>query len=289
MKRVKVIIKEVKVPVIVMGVPIDGYYNTYLAVPTPYSCKLRARLMVKAWKGERGSEPPAKALLHGANLTVSERIMLYADAVLSRLGLGRVDGEVAVSCDRLLPEASIFAVATLEVLKSLLESRSEELKLLTDVLARVDEEFIRCDPGYMKAIRCSRMHGAPCIVRGFEEVLCSEGAPLCAEVEWVHLAPCKDPCLSLRPRLDSYALSLTLKLTSHVIASVARALREGALAPAELDLAMLLYALESSLVNLDGRTSGLIGPVHGALKPLSGFRAIEFYKIKMVDEPCRSA
>jgi len=236
------------VPVILVGIPVPGLFNTYLAVP---SVCIEVSVSVRRGRECRLESPHLDDELR--NL-VEEflRVLcrLRGDAIDVRIGLRN-------AVPRQLPVLGMYVALTNAILARVLGVYGHDLaKAARHVVEYVDSTIVEdLDPGAIMALRCADALLRPCIARGLEYI------------------EARSPRLSfgfeVRERMEaSYRiisavsrelLSLILKLESLLVREALEAMSEGNHCKLQeiLDFAS---ALESRIAGI--KASGRTMPTH---------------------------
>ncbi len=208
-------LREFRVPFPLIGLPVDGVYGTYIAIPLEATCKLRMNFRVSLHSNRieaefRGMREP----LHTA-VKRFLTVFLEAGALNARLV-----GEISVVCSDCTPMVSQYVAVTSAIVESILGMN--ELRKYLSSIAMIDSEVLNVDPGYMLALRCALSTKAPCAARGPNEVIAlKRGTPITvsevAEVINSRTLQSQGFSLSKVTNIDRRVLSLYLKIISTVM------------------------------------------------------------------------
>ncbi len=205
-------LREFRIPFPLIGLPMDGVYGTYMAIPLEAMCKLRMNFKV-ALRGNRvevkfcGMKEPLR--------TAVERFLtlfLEAGALNARLM-----GEISIECSSSVPIVSQYVGVTNAIVESILHMN--ELRKYLASIAMIDSEVLDADPGYTLALRCALSTRTPCVTRGPNEmVVLRRGISITISeiVEATHSRTLQSQGLLLSKvtNIDRRVLSLYLKMIS---------------------------------------------------------------------------
>ncbi len=265
-------LREFRVPFPLIGLPVDGVYGTYVAVPLEAVCKLRMNFRVSL-HGNR-VEVEFSGMREPLRTAVERFLIVFLEAGALN---ARLVGEISIECSGSVPTVSQYVVVTSAIVESILGM--DRLRKYLAPIAMIDSEVLDADPGYMLALRCVLSTKMPCAARGPNEVISLRGGiPIIASeiVEAIHSRTLHGKSLSLSKvvNVDRRVLSLYLKMISTVMPMIIDLIEAGK-EDGERYLKLALYTeLALSGLSLD---KWLEYP-----KVVSDIGSFRVYEVKMV-------
>lgn len=259
----------------VLGLPIKGYSNTFIAAKTFVECRLDAsyRLIKCGKQTHRG--------LNGIN-QLESHIKDYVSRITSELLDLCIDGSVELKCSDKIPDISLFVMGTTELLLDIFDIRRVDYLEYLKTFAILDQRFWGINPSYIASIRCSYLFEEGCISRDLDEIV--RVKPLRVGLVYVDERPCTNSvCMELTPPFDNISTLHIIKLTSHIAAKIVRDLVErGLLSDETLRLLRLLYDIEfRTVVESLGEPPQFKSPIYAPVKPIPDTSSMKFYLLKL--------
>lgn len=239
-----VVFREVQIPLPVIGIPLTNYFNTYIAALSNLRCIISARLIVKK-HCDRSFDEDDEMCKSG---DVEEHILKRFNTILWSVERKCIEGDVEVHCDNELPLLTVLSVLDCELSKKILMMDTSNYVHVFNALANLDAKLLNIDPGYLRALRCSYLFRAPCVSRGYEDVV--HNVALVLNVERINKYDCNQKlCVHITNPYDSYSLSLFYKLVTHVISQLLENIIQGrGLDQNVKNMIRLVHVIESEIV-----------------------------------------
>uniref|UniRef100_A0A7C2VHF5 Uncharacterized protein n=1 Tax=Ignisphaera aggregans TaxID=334771 RepID=A0A7C2VHF5_9CREN len=264
-------------PVIpIIGIPLKGFNNIFIATKTNCGCFLRAsyRMVRCSRTSNRQIEDKAK--------DVTFYIGNYLNTMLSDLADLCVEGYSSIECDCPVPDIVAFVMGSTEVMINMLRVKRIEYEDYLKVFAALDGKFWQVEPSYIAALRCAYMFQEACICRDVDDIV--RLGNIQAAINPIGEIPCStsNTCLEVHSPFDTPTTSYILKFTSHVASLVAQDIvNDKRISEQTLKHLHLLYGIETTLVLETHNATDLELGNMLRLKPIADISSVRLYTIEI--------
>ncbi len=261
--------EKIDVPITLIGLPLGEFYTYIVSTLSKNSCSIR--INIKAL--DRCND--------NMNYDGIENIVFsYINMFFGEIGIPCIRGRIEVNCLKKVPEVSLFAVITMEILKNILGLKRVNYREILRTLSFFDEKVFKGASTYIRSLRCSYLYKSLCISKGFDEDIIFEFRPI--EANLITEARCiQIPCLYVEYTFDRYLMNYILKLLLYIISKISADLKElRDIEKKTKDMLRLIYSIENTLISYISNAEINMN-IFYFIKPITDFNAIGFYLLQI--------